>query len=48
MEILISLGEGFRSCLTLTNMLACVFGVIVGALTGILPGLGSTSIVVTN
>ena len=43
MEILISLGEGFRSCLTLTNMLACVFGVIVGTLTGILPGLGSTS-----
>ena len=43
MEILNSLGEGFLACLTLTNMLACIFGVIVGTLTGILPGLGSTS-----
>lgn len=43
METMGSLFEGFIACFSATNMFACVFGVIVGTLTGILPGLGSTS-----
>jgi putative tricarboxylic transport membrane protein len=43
MDIMTLLIEGFKACLTPTNMLACTFGVLVGTLTGILPGLGSTS-----
>lgn len=43
MDIMNLLIEGFKESFTLTNMLACTFGVIVGTLTGILPGLGSTS-----
>lgn len=43
MDVFVALMEGFKACFSMTNMLACMFGVIVGTLTGILPGLGSTS-----
>jgi putative tricarboxylic transport membrane protein len=41
MDIMALLFEGFKSCLTVTNIIACTIGVLVGTLTGILPGLGS-------
>ncbi|MGE5604605.1 MAG: tripartite tricarboxylate transporter permease [Bacteroidota bacterium] len=41
MDIMTLLFEGFKSCLTATNIIACIIGVIVGTLTGVLPGLGS-------
>lgn len=43
MQTLIMLYHGFSVSLTLQNLLACTIGVLVGTLTGILPGLGSTS-----
>ncbi len=42
METLMLLMNGFAQCFTLENMLACVGGVIVGTLTGVLPGIGVT------
>lgn len=41
MDIMTLLIEGFKASLTSTNIIACIFGVIIGTLTGILPGLGS-------
>lgn len=41
MDIMALLFEGFKSCLTVTNIVACTIGVVVGTLTGVLPGLGS-------
>jgi len=41
MDIMALLLEGFKSCLSVSNIVACVIGVIVGTLTGVLPGLGS-------
>lgn len=43
MDIISFLLTGFQLSLTLTNLAACVIGVLIGTLTGILPGLGSTS-----
>ena len=41
MDIMALLFEGFKSCLSVSNIIACVIGVVVGTLTGVLPGLGS-------
>ncbi len=41
MDIMSLLIEGFKASLTSTNIIACTVGVIIGTLTGILPGLGS-------
>lgn len=40
METLNMLLHGFMVNMNLTNILACIFGVVVGTLTGVLPGLG--------
>ena len=42
METLTLLMNGFIQCFTLDRMLACVGGVVVGTLTGVLPGIGVT------
>ncbi len=42
METLTLLLNGFAQCFTLERMLACVSGVLVGTLTGVLPGIGVT------
>ena len=42
METLTLLAQGFLHCFTLERMLACVVGVLVGTLTGVLPGIGVT------
>lgn len=42
MNMLQLLGEGFLTSLQPMNVLACIFGVIVGTLTGVLPGIGVT------
>ncbi len=43
MDVVTLLFEGLKVSLTVTNLTACVVGVLIGTLTGILPGLGSTS-----
>ena len=40
LEALTFLGQGFINCLTVTNILCCIVGVLVGTLAGVLPGLG--------
>ena len=42
METLTLLLQGFVQCFTLERMLACAGGVLVGTLTGVLPGIGVT------
>lgn len=39
---LTSLFNGFSICFSLENVLACIAGVLVGTLTGVLPGIGVT------
>ena len=40
MDLLNNLGIGFQTALTLQNLLYCFFGSVLGALIGVLPGLG--------
>ncbi len=40
MELLANLSLGFETALTLTNLMYCLFGVILGTAIGVLPGLG--------
>ena len=40
MELLNNLGIGFAVALTLQNLLYCFFGVLLGTLIGVLPGIG--------
>ena len=42
METLTLLFQGFVQCFTFERMLACAGGVLVGTLTGVLPGIGVT------
>ena len=42
METLTLLLNGFVQCFTVERLLACVAGVVVGTLTGVLPGIGVT------
>lgn len=42
MDVLLNLGQGFLSALTLQNLLACFIGVLIGTITGVLPGIGPT------
>lgn len=42
MDILKMLMDGFAVCFTWENIMACIAGVIVGTLTGVLPGIGVT------
>jgi putative tricarboxylic transport membrane protein len=43
MELIGHLGLGFKTALTLANLLYCFIGVFVGTLIGVLPGLGPTA-----
>lgn len=45
MEILSNLIEGFRITLQPLNLLFCFFGVVIGTLIGVLPGIGPTGTV---
>ncbi len=40
MELLANLGTGFAVALTIQNLLYCFFGVLLGTLIGVLPGIG--------
>ena len=42
MDTLALLLDGFVQCFTLERLLSCVAGVVVGTLTGVLPGIGVT------
>jgi len=42
MDIFTQLMQGFAVSLTGPNLLACTIGVVVGTLTGVLPGIGVT------
>ena len=42
MSTLSLLMSGFAQCFTWERMIACVAGVLVGTLTGVLPGIGVT------
>ena len=43
MELMNNLGIGFATALSLTNLLYCFFGVLLGTLIGVLPGLGAVA-----
>ena len=43
MEIIEHLALGFSTAFTLTNLLYCFFGVLLGTMVGVLPGIGPTS-----
>ena len=43
MEIFSGLAIGFETALTVTNLLYCFVGVLIGTIIGVLPGLGPTS-----
>ena len=43
MELLNNLGIGFATALSLTNLFYCFFGVLLGTLIGVLPGLGAVA-----
>ena len=43
MELLNNLAIGFNTALSLTNLLYCFFGVLLGTLIGVLPGLGAVA-----
>ena len=43
MELLNNLAIGFGTALSLTNLLYCFFGVLLGTLIGVLPGLGAVA-----
>ncbi|WP_319241210.1 tripartite tricarboxylate transporter permease [uncultured Propionivibrio sp.] len=43
MELLNNLAIGFSTALSLTNLLYCFFGVLLGTLIGVLPGLGAVA-----
>ncbi len=43
MELLNNLGIGFATALSLTNLAYCFFGVLLGTLIGVLPGLGAVA-----
>jgi TctA family transporter len=43
MELILNLGLGFSTALTLVNLLYCLTGVFLGTLIGVLPGLGPTA-----
>ena len=40
MDLISNLGLGFSTALSLTNLLHCFIGVLLGTLIGVLPGLG--------
>lgn len=40
MEVLQMLANGFDTCLTPANLLACTAGIIIGTIVGVLPGIG--------
>ncbi|SDH83684.1 tripartite tricarboxylate transporter permease [Propionivibrio dicarboxylicus] len=43
MELLNNLAIGFSTALSMTNLLYCFFGVLLGTLIGVLPGLGAVA-----
>ena len=42
LETFSALFDGFAVCFSLENIFACIAGVLVGTLTGVLPGIGVT------
>src|SRR4026209_385050 len=43
MELLHTLGLGLETAISLTNILYCFIGVLLGTLIGVLPGIGPTA-----